>query len=565
MRGLWKCGMAKIAGYVAIILALGFTFGCEPGQTDNNTDPAVSETPANAPVVAQNDLPPTADELAQLPVGPCALAKFHYSYRYDIVAGKYVACGDTNKGEQCYAGETGHGQCYTGVAPATVGGALKADGPNFSSDQMIETSVGECAAPYAVVCASFIGATLDGESFDGTIFCSPHQFGGEWKTVMQPELCPEGSMCLMNGAGLQKGVCQELPECSATLACPATGNICVENVCSNGTCVPTNVGGACSDGNLCTENDACLNGQCKGAPIDCNDGNPCTANDACEDGECVSDNVPAGNECEDGDVCTLGFCDGAGACVSSSKCDDGNPCNGEETCSAAGVCGDGVAINCNDGNPCTMDSCETDSGECVNIAVLDETSCGDEGEACIGGECLADWCKAGDKPECLFETIDGQAMVNVVVCELPDEEATYGTLATTTCGPQGEFWCDFANAKCVQLEACMQDSDCLPDQACQDGACVPICTPQCTDLECGPDGCGGTCGTCGADEACDDGLCEAVCVPACDGTTCGDDGCGGTCACADGLVCVAGLAICAVVACNDDADCVDGQVCTDGV
>ena len=35
------------------------------------------------------------------------------------------------------------------------------------------------------------------------------------------------------------------------------------------------------------------------------------------------------------------------------------------------------------------------------------------------------------------------------------------------------------------------------------------CTPNCDGLECGPDGCGGSCGTCRDSESCADGLCKA--------------------------------------------------------
>jgi len=34
------------------------------------------------------------------------------------------------------------------------------------------------------------------------------------------------------------------------------------------------------------------------------------------------------------------------------------------------------------------------------------------------------------------------------------------------------------------------------------------CTPDCSGLECGDDGCGGSCGTCGVDEICNAGICE---------------------------------------------------------
>jgi hypothetical protein len=68
---------------------------------------------------------------------------------------------------------------------------------------------------------------------------------------------------------------------------------------------------------------------------------------------------------------------------------------------------------------------------------------------------------------------------------------------------------------------------------------------------CGPDGCGGTCGTCAANEACQSATC--VCVPNCPGKNCGEDGCGGSCgACKpeDGGSCQDGVCICTQEICR---------------
>jgi hypothetical protein len=55
------------------------------------------------------------------------------------------------------------------------------------------------------------------------------------------------------------------------------------------------------------------------------------------------------------------------------------------------------------------------------------------------------------------------------------------------------------------------------------------CAPKCGGKACGPDGCGGQCGSCaGTNATCDlTGKCQ--CTPYCGGRVCGDDGCGGTC------------------------------------
>ena len=66
---------------------------------------------------------------------------------------------------------------------------------------------------------------------------------------------------------------------------------------------------------------------------------------------------------------------------------------------------------------------------------------------------------------------------------------------------------------------------------------MPWCDPW---LECGDDGCGGSCGGCDAPEVCCDGIC-ARCEVDCAGRECGWDGATGSCGdCADDLVCVDG-------------------------
>jgi len=50
-----------------------------------------------------------------------------------------------------------------------------------------------------------------------------------------------------------------------------------------------------------------------------------------------------------------------------ASCDDGNPCNGIETCdTATGQCQPGQPLTCDDGDPCTADSCDP-SGGCIHL------------------------------------------------------------------------------------------------------------------------------------------------------------------------------------------------------
>jgi hypothetical protein len=95
------------------------------------------------------------------------------------------------------------------------------------------------------------------------------------------------------------------------------------------------------------------------------------------------------------------------------------------------------------------------------------------------------------------------------------------------------------------------------------------CTPQCDGRECGPNQCGGSCGSCpeAAPVCTAAGKCQtdATCVPQCDGAKC-DDGCGGTCEgqkCWDGTPCTVN-AVCAAGQCKQIGanPCDDGDPCT---
>lgn len=59
------------------------------------------------------------------------------------------------------------------------------------------------------------------------------------------------------------------------------------------------------------------------------------------------------------------------------------------------------------------------------------------------------------------------------------------------------------------------------------GELPDVCIPDCPGMECGQDGCGGTCGTCGDNETCVSGLCRPLCWPTghCPGGLQKHDGC----------------------------------------
>lgn len=123
----------------------------------------------------------------------------------------------------------------------------------------------------------------------------------------------------------------------------------------------------------------------------------------------------------------------------------------------------------------------------------------------------------------------------------------------------------------------------LPDLMMWDQGCAAtcakapgVCCSDCTDRDCGDDGCGGSCGTCGVGTGCSsEHRCMHICTPSCGGKQCGDDGCGGACGTCDaGLVCWSNNCLCARSCdgkdCGDDSCggscgvCVGGTVCSSG-
>jgi hypothetical protein len=92
---------------------------------------------------------------------------------------------------------------------------------------------------------------------------------------------------------------------------------------------------------------------------DCAEDNedPCTTF-TCEDGICVTSAAPAG-----------------------TKCDNGNVCDGIETCDRDGRCAAGVPTPTDDGNACTIDSCDPRQG------VMHQPVPVDDNDACTLDSC----------------------------------------------------------------------------------------------------------------------------------------------------------------------------------
>jgi len=117
----------------------------------------------------------------------------------------------------------------------------------------------------------------------------------------------------------------------------------------------------------------------------CSDGQFCNGQETCNaSGSCQSGSLP---NCSDGVACTDDSCnEQSDSCVhtpNNALCNDGQFCNGQETCSAAG-CVAGTTVNCSDVVACTDDSCNEQSDSCVHTP--NNANCPDDGQFCNGTE-----------------------------------------------------------------------------------------------------------------------------------------------------------------------------------
>ncbi|MBI2375633.1 MAG: S8 family serine peptidase [Deltaproteobacteria bacterium] len=104
----------------------------------------------------------------------------------------------------------------------------------------------------------------------------------------------------------------------------------------------TSCPGGCDDGNACTV-DACQAGACTHAPLSCDDGQHCNGTESCSPQLGCQAGTPPSCTGLDG-ACVAGSCDeGTDTCVPTPRpegtpCDDGDACTSNDVCDAAGQC-----------------------------------------------------------------------------------------------------------------------------------------------------------------------------------------------------------------------------------
>ncbi len=251
--------------------------------------------------------------------------------------------------------------------------------------------------------------------------------GGLMMSCSADEDCDDGNLCngsegcienaCVAGSRADEGTQCELADAEGNHYCIA-GN-CTASRCGDGI-LDTDAEEVCDDGNT-DDGDGCEN-DCTYSCVEdaeCDDSNFCNGDESCgEDHYCVAGtNAADGLDCGTDRSCNAGRCvpigcgdgvvssteqcddsnleDGDGCdsdctftCEADEECNDLNACNGEETCNPdTHTCVAGEALNCDDENACTADSCDPESGKCIN-ELIDEDgdkhaseslgSCGDD-------------------------------------------------------------------------------------------------------------------------------------------------------------------------------------------
>jgi hypothetical protein len=427
--------------------------------------------------------------------------------------------------------------------------------------------------------------------------------------------CDDGLYC--NGAEACAGTfCQPGVYPCPGEDCDEVNGVCVPFVCDNdGECDSGEDCNNCPDDCFSTTGGVCGDGICAGGdedcftcPADCRCTGGGCSNGCCGDGICSGENagncpvdcdpafVPPGDSC-----CGDGICEGpeddincaidCAACTVDADCDDGQYCNGSETCDVNGNCQPGTPVDCADTVDCTIDSCNETTDTCDHLpddGFCDNTLYCDGVETCD----VVNDCQPGTPVDCADTvdcTIDSCNETTDTCDHIPDDGFCDNTLycdGVETCDPVNDCQpgidpcpntaCDEVNDRCTD---CLTDADCVDELYCNgtetcetvSGTCVDGTPVDCADtIACTTDTCNDETDTCDHlpnHDLCDDG--KTCTLDTCDTIIgCTNDGTGVTDACDDNNACTTndicqGDAAGTCLGTDTSAtDCDDGNECT---
>ena len=276
------------------------------------------------------------------------------------------------------------------------------------------------------------------------------------------------------------GGCDDGNPCTVDQCDPVDG--CVSSASANGT--------PCDDPDPCRLGGSCSGGICGGGVATCDDGVVCTVDTCTADGGCLHGTDD--QACATGNLCVLRQCHPLQGCVDLAliDCDDGNACNGKETCDPlSGACKPGFSSGCpaEDGNVCNgIAVCNPETGGCEVLPppVCPENCLGqwvcDQQLGCVPpdtGPCDDDNQNLCDGyKQCDAET--GTCKVVALVCEQGELDLCVGI---RQCDPDlGCVVVPSGKADCCGTDADCGDSPCFPAK-CEAGVCQPQPAAVCDD------------------------------------------------------------------------------------
>lgn len=487
-------------------------------------------------------------------------------------------CSNTPLSDTCMEGVCEDGVCTTKILP---------DGAFCSTDNI------QCQVCMWGACQEDMLAPLSDNNPCSKDICEKGQVK---HVLLNGPQCDDGDACTTDDTCI-------FGTCTGGLPLPCTKEACASSVsCQSGTCVQvwSPPGTACDDGDACTADDACDGiHTCTGEAITCNDGNPCTDEYCDSANSCYAQNNA--NSCDDGSACTKNDYCASGTCHSGVliECNDADVCNGTESCDASTGCVSGDPLDCDDDDPCTIDACHAADGctHSPNPACVCETNAQcDDGNACNGAEscdmatfiCLpgtslscddgnpcngtescdaAAGCQAGTAPivddgiSCTMDACDETSgVVHTPVHVLcTDENPCTDGLCNTESG------CVFV----PNSNACDDNNACTDSDACMGGVCASgapvICEDEnaCTDNTCDPllgcvfiensapcdDG-----NACTATDICENGDCMGNTPVVCQALD----------QCHDAGICDPDTGLCSNPPLSDGSGCDDSNICTEG-
>jgi len=439
-----------------------------------------------------------------------------------------------------------------------------------------------------------------------------------------PIECDDGFICTIDAC--VDGLCQVLPidcddedPCTIDYCNPETGS-CVhvnddecQTSCTEMGAVMCDIGSECYHAVCLEDIDSCFF-----APIICDDRDICTTDtcdpdigctfesiedcagcvtaDDCNDGlECTQDECVSANEAGAADVdyqangfehpdryCT--YTNTCFLCEDDSSCEiqfGDNPCVTAFSCNLVTLMCELEYVSCDDDDICTADSCDTETGLCVNTPVVncctDDTMCKDT-KPCTGGYCDT----AASKCVFPFYLCDDRDPCTTDTCHPGTGDCEHEQVddCFDECGKPSDcyFQEDLAGQNCASFDCGIPEdgedgdpktcifnaTECISDHECQlagceqaIGACIAAaeidCDVSCVSFEDCDDG-----NACTVDQCSLEGLCVTKEVDCSDGDLCTSDACDRATGACTNTECEG----CLCESCSDDTPCDDNNVCT---